>query len=99
MSNVKREMIPVVKGANGTTSKLLRKYLSNISGKHTIKELQKTAILGTALSLQKVLMQKYRIFKMGNTMACIRNYNYRTAATLYTIETLFVLDTNFKHPA
>jgi len=65
----------------------------------TIKELQKTAILGTALLLQKVLMQKYRTFNVGNTMTCIRNYNYRTAATLYTTETLFVLDTNFKYPA
>jgi hypothetical protein len=73
MSNVKTELIPVVTGANGTMSKSFRKYLSNISGKHTIKELQKTAILGTACILEKVLMQKYRTFNVGNTMACIRN--------------------------
>jgi hypothetical protein len=30
--------------------------MSNISGKHEIKELQKTAILGTAHTLWKVLM-------------------------------------------
>ena len=71
----------------GTMSKSLRKYLSNISGKHTIKELQKTAILGITLILEKVLMQKYRTFNVGNTMTCIRNYDYRTAATMYTIET------------
>jgi len=99
MLNVKIELIPVVTGANGTMSNSLRKYLSNISGKHTIKELQKTAILGTALILEKVLMQKYRTFNMGNTVTCIRNYIYRTAATLYTIETSFVLDTNCKYPA
>ena len=30
--------------------------MSNIPGKHEVKELQKTAILGTARMLQKVLM-------------------------------------------
>jgi hypothetical protein len=37
-------MIPVITGATGTISKLLRKYLSNVLGKHGIKELQKTVI-------------------------------------------------------
>ena len=32
-------------GATGTISELLRKYLSNILGKHEITELQKTAIV------------------------------------------------------
>jgi len=41
-------VIPVIRGANGTISKLLRQYLSNIPGKHEIKGLQKTATLGTA---------------------------------------------------
>jgi hypothetical protein len=36
--------------------KSFRKYLSNIPGKHEVKELQKTAILGTAHILRKVLM-------------------------------------------
>ena len=34
--------------ATGTISKSLRQYLSNIPGWHEIKELQTTAILGTA---------------------------------------------------
>jgi len=33
-----------------------RKYVSNIPGKHEAKALQKTAILGTAHILRKVLM-------------------------------------------
>jgi len=33
-----------------------RKYVSNIPGKHEAKELQKTAVLGTAHTLRKVLM-------------------------------------------
>ena len=56
MWNVKTKVIPVIIGATGTISKLFRKYVSNIPGKHEEKELQKTAILGTAHILRKVLM-------------------------------------------
>jgi hypothetical protein len=49
-------MILVVIGATGTTTKSLKPYLSNISGKHEIKELQKTALLDTAPILWTVLM-------------------------------------------
>jgi hypothetical protein len=45
-----------MKGATGTISKSLRQYLSNITGKHKIKELQKTAISATAHKLREVLM-------------------------------------------
>jgi hypothetical protein len=38
-------VIPVITGATGTISKSFRKYLSNIPGKHKIKELQKTYIV------------------------------------------------------
>ena len=56
MWNVKTKVIPVIIGATGTISKSFRKYVSNIPGKHELKELQKTAILGTAHILRKVLM-------------------------------------------
>ena len=39
MWNVKAKVIPVIMGATGTISKLLRQYMSNISGKDEIKEL------------------------------------------------------------
>jgi len=55
MWNVKTKVIPVI-GATGTISMSFRKYVSNIPGKHEVKELQKTAILGTADILRKVLM-------------------------------------------
>jgi hypothetical protein len=51
---------PVIIAATGTISKSFRKYLSSIPGKHNVKELQKTAILGTAHILQKVLMYKHK---------------------------------------
>jgi hypothetical protein len=52
MWNVKTNIKPVIIEATGT----ITKYLSNILGKHRIKELQKTAILDMAHILQKVLM-------------------------------------------
>jgi len=56
MCNVKSKVIPVIIGATGTISKSFRKYVSNIPGKHEVKELQNIAILGTGHILQKVLM-------------------------------------------
>jgi hypothetical protein len=56
MWNVKTQVMPVIIGATGTISKSFRKYLSSIPGKHGIKERQKTAVLGTAHTLRKVLM-------------------------------------------
>jgi hypothetical protein len=56
MWNAKTKVTPVTIGATGTISKSFRKYLSSIPGKHDIKELQKTAILGTAHTLREVLM-------------------------------------------
>ena len=55
MWNVKTRVIPVILGATGTISKSFRKYVSDIPGNHDVKELQKTAILGTAHILRKVL--------------------------------------------
>jgi len=56
MWNIKTKVIPVIIGATGTISKLFRKYVSKVPGKHEVKELQKTAIMGTAHILRKVLM-------------------------------------------
>jgi len=56
MWNVKIKVIPVTIGVTGTVPKSFRKYMSNIPEKHEVKELQKTAILGTAHILRKVLM-------------------------------------------
>jgi hypothetical protein len=55
MSNVKTSVIPVITGATGTISKSFRKYVSNITGNHEVRKLQKTAILGTAHIPRKLL--------------------------------------------
>jgi len=49
-------IIIIIMEATGTISKSFRKYVSNTPGKHEVKKLQKTAILGTAHILRKVLM-------------------------------------------
>ena len=51
----KNKTIKIIIRATGTISNSLRKYLSNMPGKHEIKVLQETAILGTAHMLGKVL--------------------------------------------
>jgi hypothetical protein len=55
MWNLKVSVIPIIIGATGTISTSFRKYVSDIPGNHDVKELQKTAILGTAHILRKVL--------------------------------------------
>ena len=87
MWNVKTKVIPVIIGATETISKSFRKYVSNIPGKHEVKELQKTAILGTAHILQKVLMQKYNRFNTETIDISTMNSNNRIAAALYSLGT------------
>ena len=55
MWNVKTKVILVIIGATGTISNSFRKYVSNVLENHEVKELQKTAILGTVHVLGKVL--------------------------------------------
>jgi len=55
MCNVKTKVIPVIIDATGTISNSFRRYVSNIPGNHEVKELQKTAILGTEHIIRKVL--------------------------------------------
>jgi len=56
MWNVKGKVKPIIVGATGTISKSLRQYLRNVPGKHEIKEVYKTATLGTAHILWGVLV-------------------------------------------
>ena len=64
--------------------------MSNIPRKHEVKELQKTATLGTAHTLRKVLMLKYNRFNTETNDISTMNSNNRIAATLYSLGTQFV---------
>jgi len=48
-----------------TISKSLRQYLSNIRGKHEIKEIKRIAILGTENIPRTVLLLKYKTYFTG----------------------------------
>jgi hypothetical protein len=65
MWNMKAKMITLITRATGTISKSLRQYPNNIKGKHEIKEMQKTAFLGLAHVLWKVLIFKYKTYFTG----------------------------------
>jgi len=55
MWNLKGRIIPVIIGATGIVTRSLRKSLEDLTGKHSIGSLQKTAILGTSYIIRKVL--------------------------------------------
>ena len=90
MWNVTAKVTQETIRAIGTISKSLRQYLSHIPGKHEIKELQKTALIGhcthTTENSDVKIQNIYRIYNF----TCNSNCKYRTAATLYTVETWFV---------
>ena len=46
MWNVKTKVIAVIIGTTGTVSKSFRKYVSNIPGKHEVKELTENSHIG-----------------------------------------------------
>ena len=56
--NKKVEVIPVIIGATGIVDKNIKKYVGRIPGCHNIYSLQRSAILGTAHILRKVLSVK-----------------------------------------
>ena len=90
MWNVKTKVIPVIIGTIGTSSKSFRKYVSNIPGNHEVKELQKTAVLGTAHILWKVLTWRYNGANAGASGMSTMNNNTRIAATQCSLGTWFV---------
>jgi hypothetical protein len=88
MWNVKTRVIPVIIGATGTISKSFRKYVSTILGNHDVRELQKTAILGTAESAD--VKVHYRVNTGTSDMGTI-NSSDRMTVTLYCLGTGFCL--------
>jgi hypothetical protein len=79
-------VIPVITGATRTIPKYFRKYVSDIPGNHDVKELQKTAILGTSESAN-VKVQNSQI---GTRNRGTRKNKDRIAVTMYPLGTWFV---------
>ena len=55
MWNLKCTIVPVIIGATGIVTGSLWKNVETVPGKHSIDSLQKTAVLGTAHIIRKVL--------------------------------------------
>jgi enolase len=81
-SGMNKKVIPELIGATVTISKSFRKYLSNTPGKHKVKKLQTTVILGIAHThvRRKALMQQYKTCNIGNA---IYNMYCKISAVLY----------------
>ena len=90
MWKVRAKVIPEIIGATGTISESLRQHLSNIPGKHEIKELQKNSHIGHCAHTTKSANVKVQnVFHGRNNITCSTNCKYRTAAPLYTLDTCF----------
>ena len=85
------KVIPVITGATGTISKSLGQYLSNIPGKQEVKEMQKNSHIGLCThTTESADVKVQNIFHGRSNITCSTDCKYRTAATLYTLETWFV---------
>ena len=58
MWNKRVQVIPVIIGATGVIDQSIKEYIGKILGNHNIYNLQRSAILGTAHILRKVLSIK-----------------------------------------
>ena len=58
MWNEKVEAIPIIIPATGVVERNIKKYLQRIPGQHIIYNLQRSAILGTAHIIRKILLIK-----------------------------------------
>jgi len=83
-------VIPVITGATGNISKSLRQYLSNIPGKHEIKKVKDSHTGHCTHTSESANVKVQTIFHERNNIICSTNCKYRSAATIYTLETCFV---------
>jgi hypothetical protein len=75
---------------NLRNTKFYRKATVTSYTENIISQVTKAAILATKHYV-KHCYKRTKIFIMGNNITCAIDCNYRIAATLYTLETLFVL--------
>jgi len=77
MWNVKAKMIPVIIGVTGTISQSLRHNLSNIPGKHNIRELQNNSHTGHCThTAESANVKVQNILHGRNNITCSTNCKY-----------------------
>jgi len=95
MLNVKTKVIPAITGGAWNHFKVTETNLSNIPGKHEIKELQKkkkkNIHIGRCTHTAGSADRKVQNIIHGrNNITCSTDCKQRTATTLFTLETWFV---------
>ena len=77
--------------ATTTITKSFTKYLNNIPGKKKNQGTTENNLMSTThTSGSRPASVKYKIFSLENNVTCTINCNYKIAAALDNIETLFV---------
>jgi len=85
MWNIKTKVIPVIVGATGTISKLFRKYVSNIPGKHEVKE--NGHIEHCTHTSESANVKIHNILNTESNDISTMNSKNRKAAKLYSLVT------------
>jgi hypothetical protein len=87
-------MIIIIIGATGTIAKSVRQYLSNITGKHEVKELQKnTHIEHCTHTAESANAKVQNVLHWRDNITCSTDCRYRIATTLCTVQTRVVSGT------
>ena len=85
MWNVKAKVIPVTTGTTENILKSFSQYLSNKTGKHEIKELQKQPYWALHPFLDSANVVVQNILNVRSNTTCSINCKYKTATTQYTL--------------
>ena len=88
--NLKAKMIPVIIGATGTISKSLRQYLNNKPGKYELRNYKQQPYLSLHTHYESANVNVQNTLHGRSNITCSTNCKYRTAVTLYRLETWFV---------
>jgi hypothetical protein len=91
MWNVTAKVIPVITGATGTILKITRIVPEQHNGKARSYGTAKNSHIGHfTLIVGSANVKVQNVFHMRSNITCGTDCKYRTAATLYTLETWFV---------
>ena len=93
---MKAKVIPVIIGATGTHFKITQTIPEQNIWQQEIEELQKNSHIGhRTRTTQSANVKVQNIFRGRNNITCSTDCKYRTALTIYTVETRFVSGTYF----
>ena len=90
VGNVKTKVIPVITGATGTISNHSDSTRATYRESTKLMNHKNSHIVYRTHTAESANVKVQHIFHGRNNITCSTNCKYRTAATLYTLETWFV---------